>query len=170
DPAAVSAAKKATGSVQGLADGGAIKAISNDELLATACDLLVPAAMEDQIHAGNVASIRAKVILELANGPVTAQADEILEGNGVVVLPDILANAGGVTVSYFEWVQNRQGFYWTLEEVQSRLKCVMEREGQLVWDLATEKGIPLRTAAYVHAVSRLAEAIEAHGTQRDFAV
>ncbi len=121
------------------------------------------------IHAGNAASIRAKLIVELANGPVTGDADKILAEKGVMVLPDILANAGGVTVSYFEWVQNRQGYYWTLEEIHERLKTIMEREGRAIWNHARERGVTLRTAAYVHALERLAQAIEAHGTQNDFA-
>ncbi|MFP3786326.1 Glu/Leu/Phe/Val dehydrogenase, partial [Burkholderia sp. SIMBA_024] len=103
------------------------EAISADELLAAECDVLVPSAMENMIHADNAASIKARLIVELANGPVTPEADRILGENGVVVLPDILANAGGVTVSYFEWVQNRQGYYWTLEEIHERLKTIMER-------------------------------------------
>ena len=139
-----------------------------DELLAVECDVLVPSAMENMIHAGNAASIKAKLIVELANGPVTAEADAILEKNNVVILPDILANAGGVTVSYFEWVQNKQGYYWTLPEIHQRLKGIMESEGRAIWDLAQEKNISLRTAAYVYALLRLAQAIEAHGTQSDF--
>ncbi len=139
-----------------------------DELLAVECDVLVPSAMENMIHAGNAASIKAKLIVELANGPVTAEADSILEKNNVVILPDILANAGGVTVSYFEWVQNKQGYYWTLPEIHQRLKGIMESEGRAIWDLAQEKNISLRTAAYVYALLRLAQAIEAHGTQSDF--
>jgi len=130
--------------------------------------VLVPAALENMIHEGNAASVKAKLVLELANGPVTAEADKILASKGAVVFPDILANAGGVTVSYFEWVQNRQGYYWTEEEIHQRLRMVMEREGRAIWSLAKEKQVPLRTAAYVHALSRLAEAIEAHGTQNFF--
>jgi glutamate dehydrogenase (NADP+) len=99
---------------------------------------------------------------------VTPEADEILAKNGVVVLPDILANAGGVTVSYFEWVQNRQGYYWTLDEIHDRLRTIMETEGRAIWSISREKGITMRTAAYVHALRRLAEAIEAHGTQSFF--
>ena len=106
--------------------------------------------------------------MELANGPVTSDADDILEKNGVIVIPDILANAGGVTVSYFEWVQNRQGFYWTEEEVQHKLRPIMERESGAVWRLAQKKGITLRTAAYVLGLERIAEAIQAHGTQNYF--
>ena len=121
------------------------------------------------IHEGNAPGVKARVVLELANGPLTPQADEILKARNVVVLPDILANAGGVTVSYFEWVQNRQGFYWPVEDVHARLKSMMEREGDAIWALAQDKGITLRSAAYVHALSRLAGAIEAHGTQQFFA-
>src|SRR5690606_16624785 len=102
-------------------------------------------------------------------GPITTVADQILADNGIPVLPDILANAGGVTVSYFEWVQNRQGYYWTLDEVHGRLKTIMERESRSVWNIAQKKQITLRTAAYVHALKRLSEAIEAHGTQAYFA-
>ena len=139
-----------------------------DKLVGVDCDLLVPSALENMIHVGNAGSVKARLILELANGPITTEADEILAKKGTVVLPDILANAGGVTVSYFEWVQNRQGFYWTLEEIHDRLRTIMEREGRAIWDLSREKGISVRTAAYVHALGRLAEAIEAHGTQNFF--
>lgn len=124
--------------------------------------------MEDMIHDGNAASVQAKVVLELANGPITPEGDRILAEKGVIVLPDILANAGGVTVSYFEWVQNRQGYYWTLDEVQSRLKTIIETEGDAVWSIAEDKTVTLRTAAYIHALGRLAGAIEAHGTQQFF--
>jgi glutamate dehydrogenase (NADP+) len=142
---------------------GGHERIGPDELIAVGCDLLVPAALENMIHEGNAASIKAKLVLELANGPVTPEADEILEKQGTVVLPDILANAGGVTVSYFEWVQNRQGFYWPVEDIHERLQTIMEREGREVWNVSRAKQVTMRTAAYVHALGPLAEAIEAHG-------
>ena len=110
----------------------------------------------------------ARVVLELANGPITAEADAILDRKGVVVLPDILANAGGVTVSWFEWVQNRQGMPWPLEEIHARLKASMEAEGGAIWRVRRERGVSMRGAAYIHALLRLAEAIEAHGTQQFF--
>ncbi|MDX9874073.1 MAG: Glu/Leu/Phe/Val dehydrogenase, partial [Spongiibacteraceae bacterium] len=116
DPAAAVKAKRQHGSVTAAASDGA-RVIGADELLALDCELLVPAAMENLIHADNADRIRAGVILELANGPVTAEADQILDRKGIRVIPDILANAGGVTVSYFEGVQNRQGWHWTLDEV-----------------------------------------------------
>ena len=143
--------------------------IPSDDLIAVEADLLVPAALEEMITVDNAASIKAKVVLELANGPITAEADKILTEKGIVVLPDILANAGGVTVSYFEWVQNRQGFYWDLEEIHARLKKMMEREGHAVWAIAQDRSVSVRSAAYIHALGRLATAIEAHGTQPFFA-
>lgn len=142
--------------------------LAADALVGVECDALVPAALENLIHEGNAASVKAKLVLELANGPITPEADRILSDKGVVVLPDILANAGGVTVSYFEWVQNKQGFYWTVEEVHERLRTIMEREGRAIWNVSREKSVTMRTAAYVHALGRLAEAIEAHGTQNFF--
>ena len=166
DPDALLAAKAAGGSVL---DAGTGSAISADELIGLECDILVPSALEDMIHRGNAARVRARAILELANGPVTPEADRILADRRVVVLPDILANAGGVTVSWFEWVQNRQGYSWTLEEVHARLKAIIETEADAIWDIASEKGVSLRTAAYIHALGRLATAIEAHGSQAFFA-
>lgn len=142
--------------------------LSANALVGVGCDLLVPAALENMIDETNAGSIKAKLVLELANGPVTPEADRILAKNGVVVLPDILANAGGVTVSYFEWVQNRQGFYWSVEQIHERLREIMEREGRAIWNLSRDKDVTIRTAAYVHALGRLAEAIEAHGTQSFF--
>lgn len=161
-------AKNANKSVVSTAGHNGHEAITASELVAVDCDVLVPSAMENMIHSDNAGSIKAKLIVELANGPVTAEADKILAANGTIVLPDILANAGGVTVSYFEWVQNRQGYYWTLEEIHERLKTIMEREGRAIWNHAKQHNVSLRTAAYVHALERLAQAIEAHGTQNDF--
>jgi glutamate dehydrogenase (NADP+) len=143
--------------------------IAPDALIGVECDLLVPAALEDMITEHNAAAVKARVVLELANGPVTPAADKILAERGVIVLPDILANAGGVTVSYFEWVQNRQGFYWDVDEVHRRLLQVVEREGRAIWTIAQDKKVTVRSAAYIHALSRLAQAIEAHGTQSFFA-
>ncbi len=155
-------------SVVSTAGEGGHEATPADALVGVQCDLLVPAALENMIHEGNAGTVKAKLVLELANGPVTPEADAILEKAGVIVLPDILANAGGVTVSYFEWVQNRQGFYWELDEIHARLKAIMEREGRAIWGVSRDKKISVRSAAYVHALGRLAEAIEAHGTQSFF--
>ncbi len=143
--------------------------ISNQELLELDVDLLVPAALGNEITAGNVDRIRAPVIVELANGPTTSQADAVLWERDVLVVPDILANAGGVTVSYFEWTQNKQGYYWVLEEVHERLRTVMAREFNAIYDLMTRHRIDMRTAAYAHALNRIGTAIEAQGTQRFFA-
>jgi glutamate dehydrogenase (NADP+) len=141
--------------------------ITNEELLALDVDILIPAALENQITEKNAHSIRAKYIVEAANGPITPAADLILNQNGALVFPDILANAGGVTVSYFEWVQNRSGLYWTLDEVNSRLKQKMVAETNKIWAIAQKLSISMRTAAYVHALNRISEAIDAKGT-RDY--
>ncbi|MBS3651729.1 Glu/Leu/Phe/Val dehydrogenase [Pseudaminobacter sp. 19-2017] len=162
-------AAKADGkSVTSTTGHGGHELLDPDALVGVECDLLVPAALENMIDEENAGSVKAKLVLELANGPVTPEADAILGSKDVTILPDILANAGGVTVSYFEWVQNRQGFYWTVEEIHDRLRAIMEREGRAIWNVAREKNITMRTAAYVHALGRLAEAIEAHGTQSFF--
>ncbi|MFQ5733646.1 MAG: Glu/Leu/Phe/Val dehydrogenase [Planctomycetaceae bacterium] len=144
------------------------KTITNEALLELKVDILIPAAMEDQITRDNAARIRAPLIVEVANGPVTLAADEILNEKKTVVVPDILSNAGGVTVSYFEWTQNRSGFYWTEEEVHSRLQTIMAREFNAVYNLAEDKSIDLRTAAYALALGRIGEAISAQGTSRYF--
>jgi len=161
-------AKDSGRSVSSTVGQGGHEFLAANELVGVDCDLLVPAALENMIDERNADTVKAKLVLELANGPITSEADAILGRKGVIVLPDILANAGGVTVSYFEWVQNRQGFYWTLEEIHDRLRAIMEREGRAIWDVSREKGITVRAAAYVHALRRLAEAIEAHGTQSFF--
>lgn len=168
DVAKLIAGKAAGRQVADLAAELGAEVIAAEALIGVDCDLLVPAALEDMITVDNAATIKAKVLLELANGPVTPDADKLLEARGITVLPDILANAGGVTVSYFEWVQNRQGYYWDVEEIHARLLRIMEREGRAVWDIARDRRTTVRTAAYVHALSRLATAIEAHGTQPFF--
>lgn len=143
------------------------KQVSNEKLLELNVDVLIPAALENQITKKNAGKIKAKVIFEVANGPTTPEADVILNKKGIQVFPDILTNAGGVTVSYFEWTQNRTGFYWTEEEVNEKLKPRMIQETENVWKIAKEKKIPFRTAAYVHALNRLEEAINSKGT-KDF--
>lgn len=168
DLAALLAAKQEGHSVVTTAGKNGHDAIAADEIVGADCDILVPAALENMIHEDNAATVKARLVLELANGPVTPAADAILAERNVMVLPDILANAGGVTVSYFEWVQNKQGYYWELEEIHTKLRAFMEREGRAIRDLAASRDITMRTAAYVHALSRLAEAIEAHGTQSYF--
>jgi glutamate dehydrogenase (NADP+) len=144
------------------------EAITNAELLELDVDILIPAALEDQITAENVERVRAPVIVEIANGPTTSQADAVLAERGTLIVPDILANAGGVTVSYFEWTQNRQGFYWPLKQVHERLRATMAREFGAVHELMERHGTDLRTAAYVHALNRIGAAIEAQGTHRYF--
>ena len=142
--------------------------ITNEELLALDVDILAPAALENQITEANARDIKAKAVYELANGPTTPGADEILRQRDVVVFPDILVNAGGVTVSYFEWVQNRQGLYWTLEQVNQQLKQMMVEETERIWTIAQEQGISPRTAAYVHALNRIGDAVQAKGTKDYF--
>jgi glutamate dehydrogenase (NAD(P)+) len=137
--------------------------ITNDELLTLDVDVLVPAALENVITTRNAAHVRAKLICEGANGPTTAEADEILDENGVFVVPDILANAGGVTVSYFEWVQNRAGYAWTETVVNERLEETMVRSFRDVLELARTRQVSMRTAAYMLAMSRVAAVHELRG-------
>lgn len=143
--------------------------LSNGELLELDVDLLIPAALENQITAENAGRIKAPYIIEVANGPITSDADTILNENKIEVVPDILANAGGVTVSYFEWLQNRSGNYWELKEVHERLQAIMAREFELIYDLHHEIKTDMRTAAYVHAIKRIGETMEAKGTSSYFA-
>jgi glutamate dehydrogenase (NAD(P)+) len=130
--------------------------ITNDELLVTECDVLVPAALENVITRKNAPHIKAKVICEGANGPTTAAADKVLEDKGIFVIPDILANAGGVTVSYFEWVQDRGGYFWDEETVNTRLERIMTRSFQDVYSLAMRHKVNTRVAAYMLSVDRVA--------------
>ncbi len=160
DIIAVDAHKKATGSVQGFA--GATD-MTNDELLAIECDILVPAALENAITKEIAPRVAAKAVVELANGPTTPEADAILFEKGIVVVPDILANAGGVTTSYFEWVQNNQGYYWSEAEVLQKLEPIMVTAFADVWANKEEFGTDMRSAAYIHATRRIAEAMQARG-------
>lgn len=155
------------GTVCNLVDGH--DTITNEELLTMDVDILVPAALENQITSDNAPLVKAKYIFEVANGPITSDGDRILEDKGVYVFPDILVNAGGVIVSYYEWVQNRSGLYWSEAEVSDRLKTKMIEEAEKIWRIAQSLAIPLRTAAYVHALERLEEAHSARGT-RDYYV
>jgi glutamate dehydrogenase (NAD(P)+) len=127
------------------------------------CDILIPAALEQQITEANANKIRAKLILEGANGPTTPAADDILHDRGVLVVPDVIANAGGVTVSYFEWVQDFSSFFWTEEEINLRLTRIMREAFAAVWQLATEKKVSLRTAAFIVACTRVLQAREMRG-------
>ncbi|MGH7537749.1 MAG: Glu/Leu/Phe/Val family dehydrogenase, partial [Gemmatimonadales bacterium] len=132
------------------------EAIASDEVLTVDCDVLLPAALENVITSKNARKIKAKIICEGANGPTTAGADKILEANGVFVIPDILANAGGVTVSYFEWVQDRGGYFWDEETVNRRLETIITRSFREVVALADKHKVNTRIAAYMLAIDRVA--------------
>ena len=150
-----------TGSVAGFSGG---EEISNRALFwATDCDILIPAALEQQINVDTAHTIRAKIILEGANGPTTPAADDILHDKGVLIVPDVIANAGGVTVSYFEWVQDFSSFFWTEDEINLRLTRIMREAFTSVWQLAEEKKVSLRTAAFIMACTRVLQAREMRG-------
>ena len=140
-----------------------LKVLTNAELLEVECDVLIPAALDNQITATNAGNVKAKIVLELANGPTTPEADEILFKNGITLVPDVLANAGGVTVSYFEWVQNRQGFYWTEEEVLSRLRAIITKSYRDTYALAKEKNTDLRLGAFSLGIKRIMDAMKLRG-------
>ena len=154
------AAKRETGQLGNYRDGDAI---SNDELLEMPCDILIPAALENQITGSNAPRVKAKVIVEAANGPTTPEADEMLNENGVTVVPDILANAGGVIVSYFEWIQGRQHYFWELSEVQAKLERIMKNAYDEVVAMATTPKVSLREAALMLGVGRVTESIKLRG-------
>src|SRR6056297_4173027 len=159
-PAAIDYMNKNNRSLEGYADADPI---SNEELLQLTCDVLIPAAKEDQINRENAHKINAKIVSEGANGPVTANADSILENNGTMVIPDILANAGGVTVSYFEWVQDRQGYFWTEERVNRRLNRMMRSAFENVYSVSNNHKITMRQAAYVYSIGRVATTLKMRG-------
>jgi glutamate dehydrogenase (NAD(P)+) len=160
DPAKVSAWKAEHGTVVGFPGADSV---NNHELLELDCEILVPAALENQITHANAPKIRAKVIAEAANGPTTPEADEILYDRGIFVIPDILCNAGGVTVSYFEWVQDMQSFFWTEERINESLKEIMDRAFEAVHQMSDRHEVDMRTAAYMVAVARVAEATTLRG-------
>ncbi|AEH47414.1 Glu/Leu/Phe/Val family dehydrogenase [Parageobacillus thermoglucosidasius] len=137
--------------------------ISNKELLELDCDILVPAAIENQITKENAPNIKASIVVEAANGPTTLEATEILTKRGILLVPDVLASAGGVTVSYFEWVQNNQGYYWTEEEVEERLEKVMVKAFNNVYEMAQTRRVDMRLAAYMVGVRKMAEACRFRG-------
>ena len=140
-----------------------VKHISNDEVITCCCDVLIPAALENQITGENAAGVRAKVIIEAANGPTTVEADKILEEKGIVVVPDILANAGGVVVSYFEWVQNIQSMAWDLDEVNRTLKKIMNKAYDEVDAMSRDNKVTMRMGAYMVAINRICTAGKMRG-------
>lgn len=152
----------AEGTLKGYRKDG-VQDITNNELLELDVDLLIPAALENQITRDNVNNVRAKYIIEAANGPINYEADKILEDKGVIVIPDILSNAGGVIVSYFEWVQNIQSLLWDEDHTNTMLKRIITRSFDEVWNLSREKGISPRMAAYLIAVARVVEAKKIRG-------
>ncbi len=137
--------------------------LSNDDLLTLKCDILIPAALENVITLNNADQIKAKIVAEAANGPTTPHADEVLTRKGIMLVPDILANAGGVTVSYFEWAQDLQGYFWQEQEVNGRLEFVMKRAFHHVHEMARKHHVHMRTGAYILAVGRVAEATTVRG-------
>jgi glutamate dehydrogenase (NADP+) len=164
DVEAVRRAKRESGEVP--ADAGT--ELDPEELLELDVDILVPAALENVITPDNADRIRASVVLEVANGPTAIEADGILADAGVTVIPDILANAGGVTVSYFEWAQNRAGVRWSADDVRERLRDRMVTESENIWELAQEHDVTLRTAAYAQGLERISAAVDATGNAEAF--
>jgi len=174
DPVRIEKYKHKTGQVAGEYCRGSVcdtkkmhldnvKPVTNEELLELPCDILIPAALDNVITAKNAGKIKAKIILELANGPVTPEADAILDKKGVIVIPDVLANAGGVTVSYFEWTQGRSGEQWTAADVDKRLKRIMLEAFQSVRREARRTEVSFRQAAFAVGVRRIADAMRARG-------
>ncbi len=160
DIAALQKHRKATGSITGFAGG---EDMDKDEALFLECEVLIPAATENVIHSGNADRIRCKILCEGANGPTTPLADEVLAANKIFVIPDILANAGGVTVSYFEWVQDRQGFFWNEQLVNQRLEEIMTESFDAVVEYARAHRVNNRIAAYMLALDRVVQAIKLRG-------
>jgi len=160
DPKAVDAWKQEHGTVKGFPGS---KDITTAELYALPVDVIIPAALENTITEEIAPNVKCKIIAEAANGPTTPEADEILNKKGIMVIPDILASAGGVTVSYFEWVQNLQNFYWTAEEVNQRLEKIMVESFNAVYKMHVEKKVSMREAAFLVAVKRVVDAMRLRG-------
>ena len=166
DPVATLKCKKEKGKVAGCYCVGSVcdlsygRPISNKELLELEVDVLAPAALENVINKKNADKIKAKAIIELANGPVTPEADEILQKRGIISVPDVLANSGGVTVSYFEWLQNKKNEHWKKEKVNQKLKKKITKAFEDVWNESKKRKVPLRDAAYILAVKRIVEAMK----------
>lgn len=159
---AIAYAEKNGKLLKGYSEAG-IQTITNAELLELAVDVLYPAALENQVNAGNAEKIKAKIIVEGANGPTTKDADAILQRNGVMVIPDILANAGGVVVSYFEWVQNQESFMWDEDYINNNLEKVMKKAFEDVWAVHQEKSVSMRMAAYMVSLDRVVKAKKLRG-------
>jgi glutamate dehydrogenase (NAD(P)+) len=147
----------------GVAGFGGADVLANDEFWTIETDILIPAALENQITEKNAPKIRTKIIVEGANGPTTTAADDILHDKGILVIPDVVANAGGVTVSYFEWVQDFSSFFWTEGEINERLERVMREAFAAVWQVASENKVSVRTAAFIVACKRILMAREMRG-------
>lgn len=160
DPRKLIEFKKKTRTVKGFPGS---QEISTTDPITVDCDILIPAALENQITKENAGDVKAKFIVEAANGPTTSEADDILHERKVIVVPDILANAGGVTVSYFEWVQNRMGYYWTESEIDEKLKKIMTTAFSDVYQTAKKYSVDMRSGAYILAVGRVVEAMRALG-------
>lgn len=174
DPVSVLKHKKEHGFVNAVHCTGSVcqnvehQKLKTKELLEVECDILIPAALENQITKENANNIKASIICEVANGPIKPEADTILESKNITIIPDILANAGGVTVSYFEWVQNRQGLAWTADEVNERLKQRMQTSFEETYNQSKTSNVSMRTAAYMLALNRISEAIESKGSVNYF--
>ena len=157
--------KKEKGMVSGCYCKGSVcdikngRPVSNEELLNLPVDILVPAALENVINEKNMKNIKAKIIVEMANGPITEEAYEYLSKKGIIIVPDVLANSGGVTVSYLEWVQGKAGYFWSEKEVNDKLKVMMERAFEAIWEKSVEKKMPLKQAAFEVAIERIASAM-----------
>jgi glutamate dehydrogenase (NAD(P)+) len=160
DVAALLAHVASTGSVAGFANA---EVLADDAFWDVGCDILIPAALEQQITGANAHRIQARLVIEGANGPTTPEADDILHARNVLVLPDVIANAGGVTVSYFEWVQDFSSFFWSEDEINARLVRIMKEAFAAIWQVAEENKVSLRTATFIVACKRILHARQLRG-------